>query len=138
MPVFSFVTASDVFKQCAPCSDRNRVWWMRKEVAEETRNKHYDAQKKLLKDRGDEVTPFIVRAISDAVGILTTGTCPDQHVTLARTSDSVRYGNNVQQSIIGGYTPLYGLFTLSPSTPKGEIIGVVPGLPCDSSPGIDA
>ena len=97
MPVFhenlnpnQIIHARKIFEQCAPCRTRNRIWCMRKEVALETRNKTYDEQKSIVEAQGDEVTPFLVRAIFDAVKILTSGTCPDNQnpLTFARTTDT--------------------------------------------------
>ena len=134
MPVFDKGYDPDVFKQCAPCPDRNRVWFMRKCVAEQTRRESYAEQKKLVEAQGDEVTPLRVRALFDSVKILTSRTCPDnndpQAFTFARTSDTVRCGNKVHQLVIGGFAPYRGMHADDDYGHEGHS-GVAPGIPAD-------
>ena len=134
MPVFDEGSFSEVFKQCDTCPDKVSVYFMREQVAKQSRDKTYAAQEELVRTQGFEVTPLSIRALSDSVEILTSGTCPDNQTpwTFARTSDVVRYGNNAYQSVIGGFAPRAGV-DVNFYDYDGDHIGVVPGRPCGSS-----
>ena len=111
MPVFDKDSDSDVFEQCDTYPNKVTVYFMRKQVSEQSRKKTYTTQEELVKTQGFEVTPLSIRALSDSVEILTSGTCSDNRNpwTYARTSDVVRYGSNAYQSVIGGFAPRAGV-----------------------------
>ena len=130
MPVFGKDSYQPVFDQCGLCSDKVRVYFMRKRVADQTRSLPYLQQEGKARDQGLEVTPMLPRALYDAVCILRSGTCPDNRerepVTYARTSDLVRVGNSTYPSEIGGFAPRAGA-DVNSSGYDYDLIGVAPG-----------
>jgi hypothetical protein len=111
MPVFSKYSSDEVFNQCSVSSNKVSVYFMRRCVADETRDMDYPGEEKFVNKRGFDVTPFRVRALFDAVEILESGTCPDSgkpRYTYARCSDIVRFGTDEYHAGIGGFAPRSG------------------------------
>ncbi len=111
MPVFAHYSEDDIFNQCGASSNKVSVHFMRRCVADESRNMTYANQEILVTERGFDVTPLRVRALFDAVEILGSGICPDSHklqYTYARCSDIVRYGSYDYHAAIGGFAPRSG------------------------------
>jgi len=117
-PVFNKDSYELVFEQCDGCVPRNGVYFMRKHVAEESRNKAFTAQEALVKAKGlligaQElgITPLAVRALDSAVSILRKGTCPDgrEPWTYARSSNALFVGNQRYQAGSGGFARGSGL-----------------------------
>ena len=76
-PVFHKDSYAPVFDQCGLCSDKVRIFFMRKHVADQSRDLPYLQQEAKMREQRLEVTPILPRALYDAVCILRTGTCPD-------------------------------------------------------------
>ncbi|MBI2811586.1 MAG: hypothetical protein HYX67_12280, partial [Candidatus Melainabacteria bacterium] len=138
-PVFDKDSSTSVINQCNTFPDKISVYFMRKSIAEQSRGMTYVNQVELVKRHGFEVISLRVRAFFDAIKILDSETCPDDRnsLTYARTSDIVRYGNNVYQSVLGvyqsvlgGFVPRAGVFVLNDSVDCAGI-GVVPGVPAE-------
>ncbi len=138
-PVFNRGSNAQVFEQCGLASNTTRVYLMRKQVADQSRNMRYEEQEKLVAGHRFEAMPLLLRALFDAVEILANGSCYDAQRSYARTSD--RINNDVYQSVIGGFVPRAG----GGFVPGGlwcasyldsNYIGVVPGVPAGVQPAI--
>jgi hypothetical protein len=110
-PLFQPLGA-EILNQCSTHPDKIGVYFMRKQVAKQTKWEFYANQKKLVEFKGFKVTPLKERALFDAVNILKSGTCPDKLVykrgtiyvhNCVRNSDTVFCHNRAYQSSIGGF-----------------------------------
>jgi hypothetical protein len=72
---FNEADNNPIFDHCSNISDKTRVYLMRRCVI--GKNLPYAEQEELVKKFGFDVTPTCVRMLSNAVEILTSGTCPD-------------------------------------------------------------
>jgi hypothetical protein len=113
MPVFDERSENEVFEQCNALPDKIAVYFMRRHVIDQGKRMLYDEQRKLVEDKGFEVTPLRIRAIFDSVDILKEGTCPDgrasQGYIYSHHSETVFYGCNVYHTFIGCFHPGDGL-----------------------------
>ena len=138
MPIFNEYSSNSSNEVFGPFDTRSyqnvTVYFMRKCVIEQSRGKSYADQEELVKSQGFEVTPLMVRALFDAVGILKDGICPDAHdpLTYVRTSDTVYIGNSVYDMGIGGFAPSAGVSVYYGYDDDIDI-GVVPGCPAEAS-----
>jgi hypothetical protein len=134
MPVFNEDFMNGVFDQCNPSPDQVRVYFMRKCIVEQSKDRSYPDQKRLVEDQGFEVTSLKVRALFDAIMILESGTCPDNknslQSTFARTSDTVNtnYGVGLQV-IIGSFAQGVGVNVMGYDSSDDRSMGVVPSSP---------
>ena len=130
MPVFASYSNDAVFNQCSAISNQVRIFFMKRCIAEESRNMTYANQEILVTERGFDITPIRIRALFDSVEILESGTCPDSEkprYTYARCSDIVRIGSSVCHAGIGGFAPRSGA-CVSDSGCDYDGIGVAPGV----------
>ena len=127
-PVFHKASYVAVFDQCGLCSDKVRIFFMRKHVADQSRDLPYLQQEAKMREQRLEVTPILPRALYDAVCILRTGTCPDASGTYAPTPDLVRVGNRDYHSILGGFAPRAGAFVGRSYCDARDDFGVAPGV----------
>jgi hypothetical protein len=130
MPVFTSYSSDAVFNQCSAISNQVSIFFMRRGVAEESRNMTYANQEILVTERGFDITPLRIRALFDSVEILESGTCPDSkkpRYTYARCSDIVRIGSNVYHVCIGGFAPRSGAHVCDDDYGDDDL-GVAPGV----------
>ena len=133
MPVFDFFHP-EVLKQCNTCPNKMSVLFMRTCIADDSRDMSYPDQKALVESRGFGVTDLGGRLLFDVFCILASGTCPDAQKprwSYARTSDTVRLGNNVYQVAIGGFAPGSGARVHHDFNSVIDNVGVVPGVPAE-------
>ncbi len=134
MPVFIHYSSDTVFNRCGASSNKVSVYFMRRCVADESRNMTYANQEILVTERGFNITPLRVRALFDAVEILESGTCPDSEkprYTIARCSDIVCFGSDEYHACIGGFAPRSGADVFNSGDFNHGRIGVVPGVPAE-------
>lgn len=133
-----------VFNSCKPCANKVSVFFMRREIC--CRNMSYPDQKQVVEDLGFEVTSLTVRALFNAVCILTSGTCPDAQCSFenfARTSDVVEREARVFPSFIGARAPRLCSYVSDYFSGSNigeddfrcahDSIGVVPGIPAEAT-----
>ena len=132
-PVFDKNFSDAVFNHCNSHPDKVTVYFMRKRVADQSRNQSYAAQQEIVKSEEFEVTPLRERALLDSVMILKSGTCPDNRnpPIFARTRDAVLYGSDVYQSVVGGFAPRVGVCVSYDDYVAHDYFGVVPGVPAE-------
>ena len=134
-PVFDKNSWEGVFNQCSAHPSKVTVYFMRKCVADQSRNKSYATQQLLVKSKGFEVTPLRERVLFDAVEILKFGTCPDIQSPVwafTRTADVVRFNGNDYPSVIGGYTPRVSV-CVDVNDYDSDFVGVAPGVPANNA-----
>jgi hypothetical protein len=130
MPVFNEGgSTAEVFEQCGACPNKINVYFMRRHIVDQSRGEHYADQEELVKAEGFEVTPLRERVLFNFLQILQDGTCPDARNpwTCARSPDTVHYGNDVYQSVVGGFTPRDGVHVRYSHCFGIKHTGVVPG-----------
>ncbi len=131
-PVFGRNSYDPIFEQCGLASNTTRVFLMRKQVADQSRNMTYEDQKKLVAEHRFEVPPLLLTALVAAVDILAKGICSHGRnpLTYARTSDQVLVGKNLYPSAIGGFAPGAGVH-VDDYYNVSDCFGVVPGAPAE-------
>ncbi len=132
MPIFAYFNL-EVSQQCNTRPDKMSVYFMRRHVVNQSRKQPYAEQEKPVKDKGFEVPSLRVRVLFDTVSILKDGTCPDANtprLTYSRHPETVRNGNNVYHSVIGGFAPGAGVHVYYYDYYHDDI-GVVPGRPAE-------
>jgi hypothetical protein len=132
--VFGYFNA-DVLQQCSTISKAVRVTLMRKEVPESTRNKTWPQQKAELAKNGHVPVKLSTRGFYNATNILNKGTCPDKQEgtrsTFSRTSDEIKFGNNVRPSAIGGFAPGAGVYVYYNPHNANDNRGAAPAVPAE-------
>src|SRR5262249_6632199 len=109
---------------------------MRRNVLEKSRGSPYPEQKRRIEQPslGLTCTPFRIRALADAIWILTTNDCPDRGEpgmwTYARCSDTVPYSGALYQVVVG-FAPGAGLHVTHSFGFSSSSLVVVPGGPAD-------
>ena len=141
-PVIKYLSPELMFKFFSEPNPSNltltktALYIMRKEVI--GRDLSYVDQQKLVKTHHLEITPLDIRLLSNTVGILKFGTCPDTEIpakTYARTSTLVQYSydNRDCPMVIGGFVPAIGLDVSTDyfSANAHNYDGVATGIPAE-------
>ncbi|HSW86883.1 MAG TPA: F-box protein [Rhabdochlamydiaceae bacterium] len=134
MPVFSRYFNEEIFRQCNTCPDKISVYFMRRDVVNQSRGKPYAVQEKFVKDKGYKVTPLRIRVLFDSVVILKDGTCPDAckpRWNYSYHPETFRYDNDVNHPVVGGFVPHTGVDVTRYNFDGDDSVGVVPGNPAE-------
>jgi len=124
-PVFS-VIANDVFNQCTTVVSSVKLYLMRRTFAVPTLNLFYEKQEADAREKGLQISPLIVRGLSNTIKVLESGLCPDNQWTSVRTSDRVLWNNHSYQVEIGGYAISEGMDVDCIITRLRGRVGVIP------------
>jgi hypothetical protein len=128
MPVFRKGFWPDLLKRF--CPDTVGLYFMRKQIAAQSRGLFYFEQEEFIKRKGFEITPLRERALFDSVTILKSGTCPDNQnpTTYVCNPDTIHFCNEVYQTAIGGFVPHAGVLIQMSNSYDRTLFGVVPGV----------
>lgn len=135
MPVFVLFNP-EVLKQCNTRPDKISVYFIRKNVVDQSRGQPYAGQEKLVKDEGFEMPPLRIRVLFDTVVMLKNGTCPDASQprwTYSCHPETVSHdnGDNSHHVVVGGFTPHFGGLVMFFDYGSNASFGVVPGRPAE-------
>ncbi len=127
--VFDFVDTESEEVERTPLSDKTTLWLMRDEVV--FCNDSYAYQKQLIRERGFQLIPLIVRVAFNAMKIRKTGTCPDTEGMYARTFDAIRWDNDSFPLAIGNFTLEKGIRVTGYVNNASPNCGAVAGIPAE-------
>jgi hypothetical protein len=138
MPVFNMFDSGLLLNQHSASSDKTRVWFMARCIAEASRKLPYDAQAELVGEVGFGVTPIRIRVLSNVISILESGTCPDGRTPWSYVRgtnlDIVKWHDKPCYVVAGGYACFSGLrLGFREVSFTHQDLGVVPGIPADVS-----
>ena len=134
-PRFLELYDEPAFDQCDSCFPKNSVYFMRKQVSTESKDKTFDQQLELIKSRSlpfnepkPEITPIEVRALYSVVSTLTRKTSQTLFTawTFARSPCVLYFNQDAHHVATGDFDPACGL-CIDYSNQRSEHIGVAPG-----------
>lgn len=137
-PVMMEKADDDKFEDLDGCSNKMGIYFMRKEVV--GKGQDYLLQEKSIKEKGLDILPLNVRAMSNSIHILKSKECFDKAVTktsnwtFARVSDAFKINGTEFKWAIGGFIPDMGMrlqyMNAQGSQPNtGAVAGCFPEAP---------